>query len=72
MRAVLADEVLEEIDVLVVDPRDLLGGEPAELPPLEQLARPAALAALRVLLCIAATAAAATSSAGGRHLDLLL
>src|SRR5262245_9501958 len=37
--AVLVDEVLQQIDILVVDPHDLLGGEAAKLAPLEQLAR---------------------------------
>src|SRR5256885_9798007 len=37
--AVLADEVLQKIDVLVVDPLDLLGGEEDELTPLAKLIR---------------------------------
>src|SRR6266849_11114937 len=49
--AVLADEILEQLDVLVVDPLDLLGGEAAELAPFEELLR-----ALLVALVVAALA----------------
>src|SRR5437660_10187973 len=37
--AVLTDEVLQKIDVLVVDPLDLLGGEAAELASLDEAFR---------------------------------
>src|SRR5688572_3002771 len=40
----LVDEVLQHVDVLVVDPLDLLGGEAAELAPAEE--RPLALVLL--------------------------
>src|SRR5947209_1778069 len=49
--AVFADEVLQQIDVLVVDPLDLLGGEAAELAALEELLR-----ALLLALAVAAPA----------------
>src|SRR5882672_12409294 len=49
--AVLADEVFEQIDVLVVDPLDLLRGEAAELAALEELLR-----ALLIALAVAALA----------------
>src|SRR5258705_13046664 len=49
--AVLADEVFEQIDVLVVDPLDLLRGETAELAALEELLR-----ALLIALAVAALA----------------
>src|SRR3989442_14298390 len=45
--AVLLDEILEDVDVLVVDLLDLLGREAAELAALEQVV--AALAFLAVL-----------------------
>src|SRR5690606_40871569 len=45
--AVLADEVLQQIDVLVIDPLDLLRGEAAKLAALEQ--RAAAVATASVL-----------------------
>src|SRR5689334_15639282 len=53
--AVLADEVLEQVDVLVVDPFDLLGGKAAELAALDKL--------LRVLLVALAVAALALTLA---------
>jgi len=46
--AVLLHEILQDIDVLVVDLLDVLGGDPAILLELEQIV--AALAALAVLL----------------------
>src|SRR5437899_10959170 len=49
--AVLTDEVLQKIDVLVVDPLDLLAGAAAELAPLEELFR-----ALLFALAVAAIA----------------
>jgi hypothetical protein len=54
--AVLVDEVLEDLDVLVVDPLDLLGGEAAELAAAEQ--RPLAL----VLLVLSVAGASETPS----------
>src|SRR5262245_46540371 len=42
----LVDEVLERLDVLVVDPLDLLGGEAAELAAAEQRPLPAVLLVL--------------------------
>src|SRR5262249_2506991 len=68
--AVLADEVLQQVDVLVVDPLDLLRREAAELAALEQLLR-----ALVVALAVAALAftlafeSASTSRWG--HVSLL-
>src|SRR5256886_14695865 len=62
----LVDEVLQHVDVLVVDPLDLFGGEAAELAPAEQ--RPLAL----VLLVLAELPFAfAFTSAWRGHLDLL-
>src|SRR5436853_152375 len=58
--AVLADEVLEQIDVLVVDPFHLLGGEAAEFAPLEQRLRP-----FRVALAVAAFAFDVTAFPSG-------
>src|ERR1700752_2046780 len=59
----LVDEVLQDLDVLVVDPLDLLGGEAAELAPAEQ--RPLAL----VLLVLAELSLALTLTfARRRHL----
>src|SRR5258705_12151200 len=49
--AVLTDEVLQKIDVFVVDPLDLLGGEAAEISALEELLR-----ALLFALAVAALA----------------
>src|SRR5581483_7384300 len=60
--AVLADEVLEQVDILVVDPLHLLGGEAAELAPLEQRLR-----AFRVPLAVAALAFAAAFASGWGH-----
>src|SRR5581483_8202402 len=48
--AVLLHEVLQDVDVLVVDLLDVLGGEAAELLALEQVV--AALAALAVALAL--------------------
>src|SRR3974390_2519504 len=68
--AVLTDEVLQQIDILVVDPLDLLRGEAAELAALEQLLR-----ALLIALAVAALAftlafeSASTSRWG--HVSLL-
>src|SRR4051812_49567423 len=59
----LVDEVLEDLDVLVVDPLDLVGGEAAELAAAEQ--RPLRL----VLLVLAELPLALTlTSARWRHL----
>src|SRR5262249_22000254 len=58
--AVLADEVLEQVDVLVVDPLHLLGREAAELAPLEQRLR-----AFSVALAVAALAFAAAAFPSG-------
>src|ERR1041384_3509551 len=61
----LVDEVLEDLDVLVVDPLRLLGGEAAELAAAEQ--RPLAL----VLLVLAELALAlALQITTWRHLPL--
>src|SRR5882672_4333645 len=62
----LVDEVLEDLDVLVVDPLDLLGGEAAELAAAEQ--RPLAF----VLLVLAELPLAlALQITTWRHLPLL-
>src|SRR5690349_20579913 len=63
----LVDEVLEDLDVLVVDPLDLLGGEAAELAAPEQRA-------LRLVLLVLAELPFAFSftSAGRGHRLLLL
>src|SRR5690242_408628 len=61
----LVDEVLEDLDVLVVDPLDLVGGEAAELAPAEQ--RPLAL-----VLLVLAELPFAFSSTRWRHFQLLL
>src|SRR3954463_4293953 len=60
--AVLADEVLQQIDVLVVDPLHLLRGEATELAPLEQR-----LGAFRVPFSVAALAFAAAFASGWGH-----
>src|SRR3954452_5756784 len=60
--AVLADEVLEQVDVLVVDPLHLLRGEAAELAPLEQR-----LGTFGVAFSVAALALAAAFPSGWRH-----
>src|SRR5438046_9870840 len=64
--AVFADEVLEQIDVLVVDPLDLLGGEAAELAALEELLRALlfALAVAALAFSLAFSEAASTSGWG--------
>src|SRR2546430_1834357 len=64
--AVLADEVLQKIDVLVVDPLDLLGGEAAELAALEKLLRAFlfALAVATLAFSLAFSEAASTSGWG--------
>src|SRR5712664_244529 len=64
--AVLADEVLQQIDVLVVDPLDLLGGEAAELAALEKLLRTLlfALAVSALAFSFAFSEAASTSGWG--------
>src|SRR5207302_1011145 len=64
--AVLADEVLQQIDVLVVDPLDLLGGEAAELAALEKLLRTLlfALAVSALAFSLAFSEAASTSGWG--------
>src|SRR6267154_306972 len=62
--AVLADEVFEQIDVLVVDPLDLLRGETAELAALEKLLR-ALLIALAVAALAFSLAFAETASTSG-------
>src|SRR5258706_319158 len=51
--AVLVDEVLEDVDGLVVDPFDLLGGEAAELAAPEQRPLPAVLLVLGLALELA-------------------
>src|SRR5688572_16035769 len=61
---VLLHEVLQDVDVLVVDRLDLLRGEAAELPPLEQ--RVPAVALLAILLELALA-----SSDGTRHVSFL-
>ena len=62
----LVDEVLEDLDVLVVDPLDFLGGEAAELAAAEE--RPLSL----VLLVLAELPFAfALTSARRRHASLL-
>ena len=61
----LVDEVLEDLDVLVVDPFDLLGGEAAELAPAEQ--RPLAL----VLLVLAELSFAFTFTSARRWVCFL-
>src|SRR3990170_2775005 len=63
--AVLVDEVLEDVDRLVIDPLDLLGGEAAELAAAEQRALPAVL----LVLALALELALATSR--WSHLTLL-
>src|SRR5712671_1704719 len=62
--AVLTDEVLQQIDVLVVDPLDLLRGEAAELAALEKLLR-ALLIALAVAALAFSLAFAETASTSG-------
>src|SRR5216117_2633359 len=64
--AVLADEVLQQMDVLVVDPVDLLGGEAAELAALEKLLRALlfALAVSAPAFSLAFSEAASTSGWG--------
>src|SRR6266481_9569101 len=64
--AVLADEVFEQIDVLVVDPLDLLRGEAAELAALEKLLRALlfALAVAALAFSLAFSEAASTSGWG--------
>src|SRR6266508_2197000 len=64
--AVLADEVLQQIDVLVVDPLDLLSGEAAELAALEKLLRALlfALAVAALAFSLAFSEAASTSGWG--------
>src|SRR5438132_8273242 len=64
--AVLADEVPQQIDVLVVDPLDLLGGETAELAALEKLLRALlfALAVSALAFSLAFSEAASTSGWG--------
>src|SRR6266704_1664044 len=64
--AVFADEILEQIDVLVVDPLDLLGGEAAELAALEELLRALlfALAVAALAFSLAFSEAASTSGWG--------
>src|SRR5690349_6037601 len=66
--AVFADEILEQIDVLVVDPFDFLSGEAAEFPALEELLR-ALLLALAVTALALAFESASTSRWG--HVSLL-
>src|SRR3954466_4554653 len=62
----LVDEILQHLDVLVIDPLDLLGGEATELAPAEQ--RPLAL----VFLVLAELPFAfAFTSAWRGHLILL-
>jgi hypothetical protein len=51
--AVLVDEILQQIDILVVDVLDALGGEPAELAPAEERTG----CALLLLVVLAASAA---------------
>src|SRR5215475_8268698 len=68
--AVLVDEVLQQIDILIVDPYDLLGGEAAKLAPLEQLARAAAFTAASILPPVLPTLTFA--SPGWGHALLLL
>src|SRR5258708_18647456 len=63
--AVLADEVFEQIDVLVIDPLDLLRGKTAELAALEKLLR-ALLIALAVAALAFSLAFAETASTSGR------
>src|SRR3989442_12488882 len=66
--AVLADEVLEQLDVLVVDPLDLLGGEAAELAPLEELLRALLVALVVAALALSFALLAETAPASGwRH-----
>src|SRR5438876_11981642 len=66
--AVLADEVLEQLDVLVVDPLDLLGGEAAELAPLEELLRALLVALVVAALAFSLALLAETAPASGwRH-----
>src|SRR5262249_5996784 len=68
--AVLADEVLQQVDVFVVDPLDLLGREAAELAPLEQLLRALVVAlAVPALAFTLAFESASTSRWG--HISLL-
>src|SRR5258708_7652201 len=62
--AMLAHEVFEQIDVLVVDPLDLLRGETAELAALEKLLR-ALLIALAVAALAFSLAFAETASTSG-------
>src|SRR5205809_4928243 len=64
--AVFADEVLQQIDVLVIDPLDLLGGEAAELAALEKLLRTLlfALAVASLAFSLAFSEAASTSGWG--------
>src|SRR3982074_102123 len=64
----LVDEVLQHLDVLVVDPLDLLGGEAAELAAPDQ--RPLSLVLL-VLAELPLAFAFALQSASWRHVMLL-
>src|SRR5580765_5212662 len=62
----LVDEVLEDLDLLVVDPLDLLGGEAAELAAAEQRPLPFVLLVLAEL-----PLALALQSSAWRHVMLL-
>src|SRR5258708_32935685 len=64
--AVFTDEVLQQIDVLVIDPLELLGGEAAELAALEKLLRALlfALAVAALAFSLAFSEAASTSGWG--------
>src|SRR6266849_6131106 len=66
--AVLADEILEQLDVLVVDPLDLLGGEAAELAPLEELLRALLVALVVAALSFSFASAEAASASGWGHI----
>src|SRR5258706_15972268 len=65
--AVLADEVFEQIDVLVVDPLDLLRGETAELAALEKLLRPLLMALAVTALAFSLAFAETASTSGWGH-----
>src|SRR5689334_18482124 len=65
----LVDEVLEDLDLLVVDPLDLLGGEAAELAAAEECPLPLVLL---VLAELPLALALALQSSAWRHVMLLL
>src|SRR5712664_855746 len=65
--AVFADEVLQQIDVLVVDPLDLLSGEAAELAALEKLFRALLFALSVAALAFSLAFSEAASTSGWGH-----